>query len=368
MKKISLIILVFSLLVVLSACGLSLRRGDSLTTASGIFVSNTQGNTWKNMSFMPSASGEPISLTHLDIKKIVVDPSDHQALYLTTYDRGLFFTYNLNNGWQKVESLATDTIQAVAIDPKFKCTIYAAINNRLYKSQDCNRNWQQVYFDNNPEVLVTSVVVDHYNSDNIYITTSRGEVIKSIDRANSWRTIHRFNNGVFDLKMSPQDSRLLFLATDRNEFFSFNSPSITSPEEVDSDRLEKSFSVTNLTNLSEVLADIRRTNIREINICSQEGVIILATEQKILRSPDNGISWAELDLIPSEADAAIKAVAINPQNSQEIYYVTDTTFYRSLDGGITWNTRRLPTARIGSSLLVNPSNPQLIYLGVRKEN
>jgi photosystem II stability/assembly factor-like uncharacterized protein len=362
MKKITLIALIISLSFILSACGLSVRRSGDLGVAGGVFVSGNQGNTWKNMSFSPSTSGEPISLTHLDVKEIVVDPSDDQALYMATYGRGLFYTYNLNEGWRKVNGLPTATINSVAINPDYKCTIFASVANRLYKSVDCTRTWTQVYSDDNPEVAVTSVVIDHYNSDNIYITTSRGEVIKSINRGDFWRTIHRFNNGVIKLKISPQDSRLLFVATSRNEFFSFNSPSIKS------DNLEENFTVSNMTNLSEVLENIRRTNIREINICSKEGVIILATEQKLLRSPDNGITWEDIDLIPSERDASIKAVAINPQNSQELYYATDTNFYRSQDGGVSWNTKRLPTQRAGSSLLVSPANPQIIYLGVRKED
>ncbi len=361
MKKISLILLIISLSLVLSAC-LSFRRSGDVGVSGGVFVSRDQGSTWKNMSFSPSASGEPISLTHLNVNEIVVDPSDYNALYMATYGRGLFSTYNLSQGWNKVEGLPTATISSVAVNPDSKCTIYAAVANKLYRSVDCARTWEQTYYDNNPEVLVNAVIVDHYNSNNIYIATSRGEVIKSIDRGNSWRTIHRFENGVSHLKMSPLDSRLLFVATGRNEFFKFNSPSSRSSN------LEENFAVSNMENYSEVLENIRRTNIQEINICSKEGVIILATEQKLLRSPDNGISWEDIDLIPSQKDAAIKAVAINPQNSQELYYVTDTSFYRSLDGGVSWNTKRLPTQRIGSSLLVSPADPNIVYLGVRKEN
>ncbi len=362
MKKISLILLLISLSLILSACSLSFRKTGDVAAIGGIFVSRSQGSTWQNMSFSPSVTGEPISLTHLDVKEIVVDPNDRQALYMLTYNRGLFFTYNISRGWTKVETLPTATVNSVAISHDFKCTIYAALGNRLYKSIDCNRTWEQVYYDNNPEVSVNVVIVDHFNSDNIYIATSRGEVVKSIDRANSWRTIHRFNNSVDHLKMSPLDSRLLFAATSRNEFFSFNSPSVRESS------LEANFIVSNMTNLSEVLSNIRKTNIKEINICSREGVIILATEQKLLRSPDNGVGWENIDLIPSQQDASIEAVAINPENSKELYYVSDTTFYRSLDGGVSWNTRRLPTSRIGSSLLVNPSDTEMIYLGVRKED
>jgi photosystem II stability/assembly factor-like uncharacterized protein len=358
MKKVYLILLLISFLMLVSAC--TFRRTGDISAAGGVFVSRSQGSTWQNMSFSPSVSGEPISLTHLDVNEIVVDPSDKQALYMATYDRGLFYTYNISRGWNKVETLPSSTIYSVAVSPDFRCTIYAAVGNRLYKSIDCARTWEQVYYDNNPEVLVRAVIVDHFNSDNIYIATSRGEVVKSIDRGNSWRTIHRFDNSVDHLKMSPLDSRLIFAATSRNEFFKFNVVSQKSAN------LEENYVASSMENYSEVLSNIRKTDIKEINICSKEGVIILATEQKLLRSPDNGVSWEDIDLIPSEKDASIHAVAINPENSQEIYYATDTTFYRSLDGGVSWNASRLPTARVSSSLLVNPADTNMIYLGVRK--
>jgi len=314
---------------------------------------------------MPSVSGQAVSLTHLDVNEIIIDPNDSQSLYMTTFGRGLYFTYNINNGWQKADKLPSAIIRSIAINPKSKCNIYATVGNRLYGTVDCSRTWEQLYFDNNPEVQITSVVVDHYNPDNIYISTSRGEIIKSIDKGRFWRTIHRFSGGVNYLKMSPQDSRLLFVTTDKNEFFSFNSISETYPK--GNAREEENFSITLLNNLSKVISDFKAGNIQEVNICLADGTIVLATERKILRSPDNGITWEDIKLIPSDDDASIRAVAINPNNAEEIYYVTRTTFYSSVNGGVSWNTRRLPTAKVGSSLVVNPDNPQIIYLGVRGE-
>ncbi len=362
-KKLPLLFIILLLLVSLSAC--SIRRSGSQASTGGIFVSSNQGSSWRNMSFMPSASGQAVSLTHLDIRDLILDPSDSNALYLTTFDRGLFFTYNLSDGWQRASSLPARTIRGLAIDPKLKCTLFATVENRLYRSFDCARSFEQVFVDNNPGVVLTGVLVDHYNTDNIYISTSRGEIIKSVDKGVHWRTIHRFSGAIRSIKMSPQDSRLLFAITDKDELYSFNSISVTFP--ADSPRSLENFNISNLNNLSSVVKDFKIGAIRELNIDSSEGVMILAGANKILKSPDYGITWEEIELIPAASDAAIRAVAINPKNHKHLYYVTGTTFYRSIDGGLTWNTSRLPTARIGSALLVNPDNPQIIYLGVRAE-
>jgi hypothetical protein len=69
-------------------------------------------------------------------------------------------------------------------------------------------------------------------------------------------------------------------------------------------------------------------------------------------------------LITPEAKATINAVAVNPGNTEEIYYVTDSTFYKSTDGGNAWKTLALPSSRAGKILMVDQKEPNTIYLGV----
>jgi photosystem II stability/assembly factor-like uncharacterized protein len=261
--------------------------------------------------------------------------------------------------------LPTATVNAVAVDPKNKCTIYAASANRLYRSADCNRTWKQIYFDNNPGVTVTTIAIDHYNTGNIYIGTSRGEIIKSIDSGGAWRTIQRLDEGIARLIISPLDSRLLFTATVKNRIFSFTSNTNTNP--ANSEDLEQNFLVENWTDLNDVLTDYDiGANFKDIIVSPRDGGIILATEKLILRSPDNGITWENIKLIQPDKDAVINAVAVNPQNSKDLYYVTNTTFFRSNDGGATWMTKNLPTKRAGRELLIDFNNPNVLYLGTVK--
>ncbi len=365
MKKISLIIAILALSVLLSACSISLTSSGRKSQAAeaGVFVSVNRGDTWKNMSLIPTITGKPGSLSQVSIRTIEVDPSDSQALYLATYEQGLFYTHNLNDGWQRASGLTRNTINDVAVDPQDKCNIYAAIGNRVYASQDCARSWEQVYFDNNPGVIVTKIVIDHYNPQNLYIATSRGEVIKSIDQGFAWRTIYRFDEGVSHLTMSPQDSRLLFVGTVKNKLYSFKSNSITFPEF--SEEVEINFDIEDFMDLNPEIKDFKLGNFRELVICPEDDMVYLIALQKILRSADHGLTWEEVNIIPPEKDAIINAFALNPQNSQEIYYVTNTTFFRSLDGGVSWNNKRLPTTAAGWSLLVNPENSNIVYLGIR---
>ncbi len=365
-KSFKLILALVGLSLLTSACSISTSSSSTAQTIdSALFATADRGDTWRSMTAVPSTTGRAGSIADLSVNTISADPEDNQALYLASFDSGLYYTYNIMDGWNQVTSLPTATINDVKVDPKSKCIIYAAIANRVYRSSDCTRTWTQIYFDNDPLVSVNAIVVDHYRSNNLYIGTSRGEIIKSIDSGNSWRTIQRMKEGVARLIMSPLDSRLLFVATVKNNIFSFNSNSNTIPS--DSSNIEANFLVDNMTDLNKVLAEYKLgTSFKDIVVSEKDGAMFLATEKYILRSNDNGVSWANINLIQPEKDAIINAIAVDPQNSNNIYYVTNTTFFRSSDAGTTWATKKLPTKRAGRKILIDFKNSNVIYLGTKK--
>jgi len=363
--KLITLLLAASLLV--SACSVSTTStADPESVDSSVFASGDRGDTWKSLAAVPTVNGQKENIAALSVRSFSVDPQDSRAIYLASYERGLYYTYNIANGWNKVSGLPEATINAIKVDPKSKCILYAAVANRLYRSNDCGRSWTQSYFDSNSEVAVTEVAVDHYNTDNIYLGTSRGEIIKSIDAGRSWRTIERLDEGIARLEISPLDSRLIFVASAKNKLYSFRSNTETDPNR--SADIDANFQVDSWTNLNEVLKDFSLgSNFRDLFISPADGTLFLATSKMILRSPDNGVTWEALNLIQPENDAVVNAFAANPKNSNELYYVTNTAFFRSTDAGTTWTTKKLPTKRPGSDIFVDSSNPDVIYLGTRKE-
>lgn len=365
MNKLKLLFLTL-LLLLTSACSLSVGSGTANTGSDGgVWLSSDKGETWKQVSLIPTITGKPQSLGNIDIKVMSLDPQDSATVYTGTVGQGLYYTNNFNYGWNQVVSLERETINDVKVDPNSKCIIYSAVLNRLHRSSDCGRSWQQVYFDNNPGVSVTTIAIDHYNSDNVYLGTSRGEILKSIDQGVSWRAIKRVDEAITRLIVSPQDSRLIFVATIQNNIYSFNSNTTTSPS--DPTNINRNFAVENWTDLSEVLKEFSLgSDFRDFAISAQDGTMLLASSQAIVRSPDQGITWERINLLTTEKDAIINAIAISPQNSQEIYYVTNTTFFKSLDGGISWSTKKLRSSRAGSNLLIDINRPNIIYMGTRK--
>lgn len=367
-QNLKLGLLLFGVVLLSSACSISTSSTGSSSSSNAtekdasIFLSTDRGDNWRIMTNLSNAGGKIETINDINVNLMTMDPQDSMAVYLASFNNGLYYTYNIANGWNKVKSLEAGTVNDVKVDPKNKCIIYAAVTNRLYRSNDCARNWKQVYYDNNTTVSVNTVAIDHFDPSIIYIGTSRGEIIKSLDLGESWQTIQRLEEGLARLIISPLDSRLIFLATTKNRIFSFSpvsSQDSAIPFSPDGGSL-----VDNWTDLNNVLADYNLgSSFKDFIICSQDGTMFIATDKLILRSPDNGITWESIKLLQPEKDAVINAMNVNPKNSQEIYYVTNTTFFRSNDGGLTWTTKKLPTKRAGRELLIDFTNPSIIYMG-----
>ncbi len=359
------------LTIALSACSFSIGTDSSGTSAGpdlgGVFLSTDGGINFKQQASIPSVSGMPGSISSLDVSTLVLDPSDSKAIYLGSYKHGLYYSYNITTGWSEAKTFPKTTITSIAVNPDNKCDIYSTFANRLYRSVDCARTWKQIYLDADPNSVFTTLVIDFYNSANLYLGTSRGDILKSIDGGTSWRVIKRLDSPVAKLVLSPRDSRQVYVADKKANVYTFLSNTNTNP--ATSENIEANFAIDNWTDLNLVLKDLKIGDIfRDLIIVPADGSIFLVTDSAIVKSPDHGVSWQKLNLLPDEKDGIIRTVAVNPQNSKQIYYATNLTFSRSIDGGASWSNKKLPTSRGASFILIDYKNPNNIYLGIKEIN
>lgn len=348
MKKQSIII--FSMLFLLTGC----IGGSSQQTVadSGVYKSVNQGQTWTRLGLVANVEGRQMSLFNVNNAVFIQDPNDPEAFYYGTIGNGLIYTYDGGATWYQVKDLANATIRGIAVAPDAKCRIYAAVNNRVYRSEDCNRSYEQVYYDNEVAATVDAVAIDHYDSNVIYIGITRGnqsDLVKSFDQGESWQTTHRFRGQVKKIVVDPNDSRRLYAATEKQGL------------------LFSADAGENWTDWNEPLKENGLgLQVRDVIVTpGEDSRIFVATTYGMLRSADQGGTWEKIELIPPENKATINAMAVNPQNTEEIYYVTYTTFYRSIDGGANWSPAKLPTSRAGWKLLVDAEDPKTLFMTVR---
>jgi hypothetical protein len=358
--RLALTLLIVPLL--LSACTLGGKQ--DLADLGAVFVSTDGGARFSHQPYIPTITNKPGSIANVNVRSLAIDPSDNLRVYLGTYGNGLYFTPNVAEGWQKVKSFPGDvTVNDVVINPQDKCEVFAIFGNQLLRSSDCTRTWSQLYLDADREAVFNTLAIDPRNPDNLYLGTSNGDILKSIDSGSSWRVLRRLDRGVAEIVLLPSDSRQIFVADVSAGLYSFITNSDTDPRR--SGDVNTNFAVNNWLDFRKVLADLDVDNsFRSLAVGASDDLIMLATKNIVVKSPDRGISWQKLTILPSEDQDLVTAVAIDPQNSNNLYYGTGLTFARSGDGGVTWSNIKLPTKRAVSQILIDYRYPNNIYFGV----
>lgn len=347
MKK-YIFIAIAALLVFAGAGCITIGAPSKSGIDGGIWKSVNKGRDWAQSNAAPTASGLG-NINGINITDLVFDPQDNKAIYLASAGSGLFYTWDGTQSWKYVDSLGMGYINSVAIDHKYKCTLYAALQNKIWKSIDCARSWKNQYFDTRSEIYVSAVAVDPASSNIVYGGLSGGDLLKSADGGASWNTIRRFGNKIQKIFIHPKNSNLVFVIMQNNGLWKSKDAG------------------ANWTDLRSKMEKFPGANeIYDFDVDKEAKTMYLTSIYGIVLSEDLGESWRKIDLLTPPGSTRIYSFAVNPNNAQEIYYSTANTFYSSFDGGKNWTTKKLPTGRVGTALLVDPQNSSLIYLGTRK--
>jgi len=339
--------LLLFILIFFTGCSTA-KKNDTSAIDGGVFKTVNKGVVWVQKATIATAKG-PQTFRSTDMTTMIMDPSDHKALYYGAIRGGLLYTYDGGESWQKARGLGNNSIRSISIDPKNKCVIYATIGNKVFKTDDCNRNYKQIYIDNQVTVTIDAIAVDHYNSDIVYFGNSRGDFIKSLNAGESWQTFYRFNSKILDMFIDPNDSRRIFVHTAKKGMQETLDGGLT------------------WARVDDALKDLKLgTAIKDLVLIKDKPEVrFFATNQGIILTEDNGKNWKKLKLILPDKGAEINAFAVNPKNINEIYYVTNRVFYRSKDKGETWTPTKLVSSRRGWELLIDPVQPNIIYMGFR---
>jgi photosystem II stability/assembly factor-like uncharacterized protein len=349
MKKIYLVFILLAGLALMGQGCISFGKGGgNAGTDGGIFKSADKGETWAQK--VAVAAVKPAAANNVNVVTIVFDPQDSKTIYLGTAENGLFYTTDAAESWLQVGAISSGRVGAIAIDSKDKCNVYAAIGNRIFKTSDCTRTWQNIYVDTRADQVVLTLASDSYNPATIYAGLSGGDLLKSTDSGASWTVIKRFENPVAKILVNYYDTRILYVGTERAGLWKSTDSGATW-----NDINEKLKEYGGAKEFKNMALDF-----------SKRDSLVLASKYGLLRTSDGGTNWEPINLLTPPGSVEIYSLALNPQNGNEIYYGTASTLYKTTDGGIKWVTRKLPTTRAATYMLVDPGNGNLVYLGTTK--
>ncbi len=348
-KKIATLVLVPFFL---AACQLTIKTKP--TPNGGVFKSVDGGQNWVSKSAVPTVTGQPQLLNVYNVNFLQMDPTDNRTIYASFREKGLYVTYNSAESWLPLMVGQGEIIDLV-IDPEAVCTLYAATVKNVLKSNDCGRRWRTVFLEKRRESVIRDLAIDNNNPSVLYIglsTAEKGEVFYSDDYGNSWQVLKSdLKNwaGVRRIYVNPKNTDIIYLAlnngfwrtADRGKTWENLSPYFKEAE------LKGGNLVVDLEFLPE-----------------EDDAFIIASKYGLIKAEDGGKKLQAYVLLQQPGKGNLLDLSISPKNTDIIYYTTFNGIYKTVDGGDSWITLKVPSSRRMKALLVDPNDPNVLYLGV----
>jgi photosystem II stability/assembly factor-like uncharacterized protein len=321
----------------------------------GVWKSTDNGQTWVNKKAFVQGAKVSAGAATIGVVDMAFDPQDKNTVYLATAANGMVFSLDGGDSWQQAVAsnpeknvLTTGRVNVVSVDPKNKCTVYAASANKIYKTITCGRDWDQIFFDARTDKSFTELVVDWFNPTILYAGTNDGDIFKSLDAGRSWQTAKRIDGvAINSLVMDPRDSRLLYAGTQGDGIWK---------------TVDAGATWTHIEEQFGDFQDARRTTQVVIDPV-EANLIYSVSKYGIIKSNNGGETWTALTLTTPPGTVTINELAIDPKNNKRLIYTGVSTLQFSTDGGATWTPKKLPTTQIGSNLLIDPMDGKILYLG-----
>lgn len=196
---------------------------------------------------------------------------------------------------------------------------------------------------------VNAIAVDPNNSNTYYVGAPAGGIWKSTDAGLNWTplTDHLPQIGVSGIAINPNNSNEIYIATGDDD--ANDSPTVGVWKTTDGGTTWNNTGTIpgSPTSMNEIYFDPNNTN-----------TLLVATSSGVQKTTNGGTTWT------TKLARNIIDLKMKPGDSNVWYAVSSTTFYRSTDGGESFNTVSLPGLRNSGRLTmdVTIANSGYVYI------
>jgi photosystem II stability/assembly factor-like uncharacterized protein len=366
---------VVRLLIGLALSVIAFLQTQNVVTAQEFSSSLYSGLHWRMIG--PFRGGRSNGVTGV--------PGQPNTFYSGSVGGGVWKSENSGRTWTPIfDSQPVASIGAIAVAQSNASVVYVgtgeadmrsqiSFGNGVYKSTDAGKTWNHVGLDDTRQI--GRILVDPWDADIVFVAAlghayganpERG-VYRSNDGGASWRKVLFKNNdvGAIDLAFDPQESRTIYAAlwNTRRPPWSIYPPSYGPGSGI--------FKSTDGGDTWEQLSGgLPTERVGRIGIAVAPAnsnlvyAILDAKEGGLYRSDDAGASWHK-----TSGDHRIWGrgwyfchVVVDPKDSETVY-VSNTSLYRSTDGGKNWTSiRGAPGGDDYHQLWIYPDDPKRMAL------
>jgi photosystem II stability/assembly factor-like uncharacterized protein len=318
-------------------------------------------------------------------------PSDEKTYYMAPVNGGIWKTENAGRTWDPIfDDQDTGSIGALAIAPSNEKIIYAgsgegrqrpdlAIGDGMYASSDAGKTWTHLGLRDAQQI--PAIAVDPRDAKRLYVAalghpygpnTERGVYRSTDGGATFQRVLYKDENtGAFSISIDPQfpDTVYATLWSARQAPWEIGS-SFELPQ---SGLYKSTDGGTTWSQLSTGLP--ARFGRASVAVAPSDSSIVYIYADSYAdggdggaldRSDDAGAHFAKTNDYPGIAERGddLATVAVDPKDPMTLY-VSDTSAYRSTDGGKTMTAfKGAPGGDDYQAIWINSNHPDDIILGV----
>ncbi|MEJ2721855.1 MAG: hypothetical protein P8181_12060, partial [bacterium] len=362
--------------------------GDWDFSGDGVHKSTDGGETWEAVS-----TGFPYS----NVNCLAIDPSNTSTIYAGTSGSG---EYSAAGIWKSADGGATwtpansgimngswATAGTIVIDPARPNVIYAAVDNRLYKSPDAAASWVPIVA---PGMSRGIFSIDLYpgDTDRLYLGSGLG-VLLSTSGGTEFTRSGILPVAVTSIAVDPNDPNVLYgtglgtyKSTDYGAHWKAIDTGLPTGQVIQQDPANSqilyhgSYSPSGAVfrtddggaTWAKTLVDVA---IDDISVAASDPNYVFACGLEdphvgaIFKSGDTGLTWSIVS--PYSADC----IAVDPTNESIVYAGTRVGVLKTEDGGANWFfcLQGLDPAEAGYllELVVDPQHPNTVYCGTYDE-
>jgi len=302
-------------------------------------------------------------------------PGDAATYYFGTPGGGVWKSINGGRVWTPIfDEARVASIGALALAPSNPNVVYVGtgeetVGNGMYRSDDAGKTWKHIGLEDTR--YITGIIIDP-KDPNVVIASARDwfapgparGIFKTTDGGKTWKRVYYKDDktSVMDLEVAPDDPRTLYASTYNLQIDFANrralgaeSLVLKSTDEGDTWQIVAGKGLPDSPRGTVGLAVAPANNARRVYAVMNNG---------FFRTDDGGETWQRSTNDPRITGSTFFGkMYVDPVNP-DLVYVMQTSMYRSLDGGKTWASYKgAPSGEDQHVLWIDPQNTKRIFLG-----